>query len=244
MIKKLYSWLRIKKYIFSYDEMVRSDKIPDINRSLKRIKNLGISPRVIYDVGAYEGEFSDMCLKIFPAAKLYLFEANHAKIKILQSRFKNSNVHINNVALGDKNKDEIDFFVDETASSILPSFDLFQKKETVKIKMVTLDSFVIDQFNECPNILKIDTQGFDYFVLLGSKRILKNIDIIIVETNFIEVYDGSILFFELMSLLNEFDFVVYDITEIHRRGLDNALFQIDFLFVKKDSELRRSNAWG
>jgi FkbM family methyltransferase len=230
--------------MLSYNEMVRADKIPNINKSLKRIKSLGITPRVIYDVGAYEGEFSDVCLEIFPEAKLYLFEANQAKIDVLKSRFKNSNVEINNVALGDQNKDGIDFFVDETASSILPSFDLLQKKETIKTKMITLDSFVLDEFNECPNILKIDTQGFDYYVLLGSKQVLKNIDIVIVETNFIEVYEGSVLFFELMSLLNEFDFTVYDITEIHRRGLDNALFQIDFLFVKKDSDLRRSNAWG
>jgi hypothetical protein len=58
--------------------------VPEIPVALDRLSKLGFQPQHIFDVGAYEGEFAQCCLKIWPQSKISCFEALEHKVAHLQ----------------------------------------------------------------------------------------------------------------------------------------------------------------
>jgi hypothetical protein len=93
-------------------------------------------------------------------------------------------------------------------------------------------------------MLKIDTQGYELEVLKGARSTLQNIEFLLVEMSLIPVNSGAPLIQDIMSHLDASGFVLYDIAEFHRRPLDQALWQIDGLFAKKNSRWRANTHLG
>lgn len=135
------------------------------------------------------------------------------------------------------------FYADETVPSVLKSEEVFNKKDMVKQRKITLDSFINVSGGSVPDFLKVDTQGYEFQVLKEMEQHLSKVKILLLELNFIEVYDNVKLAHEVIAYLSDFGFVPYDICEIHRRPLDNALFQIDFIFTQKEFFLREDKRW-
>lgn len=223
--------------------MVSKGKIPDQLTSLTRLRDLGFSPKVVFDIGAYNGEFSDFCTHLWPTVCVHAFEGLPDKIDFLQRKFEGSNVRIVPNLVGESNRENVEFFADETASSVLYSDEVYSKKKLVRQKMISLDAYIEESSSSAPTLLKIDTQGYEFPIIKGCERNLNDIDVFIIETNFIEVYHHSANASEVIGHLYERGFVIYDICEIHRRPLDQALVQVDFMFVKKDSFLRQNKLW-
>ena len=72
---------------------------------LKLLQSNGFNPKVIYDIGAFHGHFSEQISIIYPNAKFHLFEGNDNHRFILeQGRFP---CHF--VVLGDENN-QVTFF--------------------------------------------------------------------------------------------------------------------------------------
>ena len=69
----------------------------------------------------------------------------------------------------------------------------------------------------------------------GCETYLSRVSILLIECNFLEIYQNVKLAGELIAYLGGFGFVIYDVSEIHRRPLDNTLVQMDFVFVKQDA---------
>lgn len=222
--------------------MIAKGKIPDHRVSLGRLKNLGFNPELIFDIGAYHGDFTQMCIKLWPDAKVVAFEALPDKIQLLHSKFNSQNIRIIEGIVGQEMSDDITFFADETSSSVLQSQE-FTPKKRLKQKMFTLDQFIDKHALNAPDILKIDTQGYEYQILKGFEKNLKSVKVILLELNFIEVYQDVRLAHEIIQLLADNGYVIYDICEIHRRPLDMALFQIDFIFLKQHSHFRSDKRW-
>lgn len=235
---------RVLRFFYGTDlqRMIEQNKVPDPEVSLKRLQQLGFTPKVIYDVGAYHGEFTAMCASIWPASKIHLFEALPFKIPALKERFTSQSITINECVVGEEEGAEVAFYADETASSVLASGSQEHEKRKVYQKMIRLDHYIANHAPG-PNFLKVDAQGYESYILRGCGEALRNIDVLLVECNFIEVYKEVMLASDLIGYLRQYGFVVYDICEIHRRPLDNCLFQIDFLFVKEDSFLRKDKRW-
>lgn len=235
---------RVLRYFYGTDlqRMIEQNKVPDPEVSLKRLQKLGFTPGVIYDVGAYHGDFTAMCSAIWPTAKIHMFEALPFKIPALKERFKGQPVVINECVVGEEEGTEVAFYADETASSVLASGSPEHEKAKVYQKMIRLDQYIAAHA-PAPNFLKVDAQGYESYILRGCGETLRDIDVLLVECNFIEVYKEVMLASDLIGYLRQFGFVVYDICEIHRRPLDHCLFQIDFLFVKEESFLRKDKRW-
>ena len=235
---------KIESRLFSGDvkRMIAKGKIPDAQVSLLRLKDLGFNPEIIFDVGAYQGDFSRMCLDLWPTGKIVAFEALPEKIDLLKNKFNGKNVKIVEGIVGDESRDDVNYFADETSSSVLESQE-FTPKKRLKQKMFTLDEYVNRNDLNAPDFLKIDTQGYEFPILKGFEKNLKSIKVILLELNFIEVYHQVKLAHEIIQYLAENGFVIYDICEIHRRPLDMALFQIDFIFIKQHSNLRSDKRW-
>lgn len=235
---------KIEARLFSGDvkRMIAKGRVPDQQVSLERLRNLGFVPELVYDIGAYHGNFTQMCLDLWPKSKIIAFEALPEKIDSLKARFSGKNVQIVEGIVGDEVREDVNYFADETSSSVLESQE-FSPKKRLKQKMFTLDEFCSKNNLNAPDLLKIDTQGYEYPILKGFERNLKTVKVILLELNFIEVYHQVRLAHEVIHFLSNNGFVIYDICEIHRRPLDMALFQIDFIFVKQHSQLRSDKRW-
>ena len=68
---------KIKQYL------IKKLGVREIPSSLERLANLGFQPKQIFDVGAYKGDFTELCLKYFPHAKIACFEVLEHRVEQL-----------------------------------------------------------------------------------------------------------------------------------------------------------------
>lgn len=64
-----------------------------------------------------------------------------------------------------------------------------------------------------------------------------------MEVNLIAVYEGAPLVDETVAYMAARGFRVYDVCTFFRRPLDNALWQMDMVFVRATSPLMASTRW-
>lgn len=134
---------------------------------------------------------------------------------ILSSKFHNTpNVVLYNCALGDKNGHQ-DMFIEtenegQSNSLLKPAGHLTQHteitfsepKETVIVDTLdTLFGLKRDKYN----MLMMDCQGYEGYIIKGGQEVLKGIDVVYSEVNKSEVYAGNTLVTELDQILSEFD---------------------------------------
>lgn len=225
--------------------LARKLKVPEIPVALNTLALLGFSPDIIFDVGAYEGDFARCCCKIFPNAQVVCFEALEHKVQQLEKTFiNNAKIRVLPTLLGAEIKEAVPLHNVETASSILLEH-IPQNFPVTFHPMTTVDEIVANNFDgRSPDLLKIDVQGYELEVLKGSENSLQKIQVILVEINLLDIHQNVPLFAEVVGWLNQRDWVAYDICGLTRRPLDQALWQADLIFVHRDSLLRRDKRWG
>ncbi len=145
--------------------------------------------------------------------------------------------------LGPEFRQDVELNIAETASSVLREHHATHP--TVKVTQWTIDSAVNDWYaGKAPDLLKLDVQGYELHVLKGGTASLPRVDAILAEVNLLDIHQGVPLLDELVGWLAGHGFVAYDICGMTRRPLDGALWQIDMLFVPRDSVLRSDKRWG
>jgi hypothetical protein len=82
-----------------------------------------------------------------------------------------------------------------------------------------------------------DRCGYELEILKGATRLLPAIEAILLEISTIEINVGAPLLNEVVTFMKNLEFVAYDILQIHRRPLDGALNQIDFIFIREQAAL-------
>ena len=113
---------------------------------------------------------------------------------------------------------------------------------TREISIIKLDSIVGTEMKK--NILiKIDAQGAELEVLEGSKDILLYTEVVVLEVSMFKFQYDAPDFYQVIVYMKEKGFVVYDLFPGHNRPLDNALAQVDLVFVKENGQFRTSHNW-
>jgi FkbM family methyltransferase len=198
--------------------------------------------KTVIDVGAHEGESALEFHKFFPDAKIYCFEPLSDCFVRLNNNTRNvTNFRSFNLALGDA-KDILTMHRSEfsASSSLLKMAELHKKAfpyssgeslETVEVD--TLDNIAQELELEDNILLKIDVQGYEYKVIIGSQVILKRVKIIIIETSFQELYEGQPQFSTIYKLLHEQGFVYSGSWGELRNPLNGAPLQQDSIFIKR-----------
>ena len=142
----------------------------------------------ILDIGTHKGETIDFFIKYFNVKKIYCCEPN---IKIFSNlknkkKYKKNNIQLFNLALGDKNEKKELNILKDSSSSTLNNIDIKTKYFERKKKIISLFSKSKQYFIEKQNIqicktsdfiddnrinnieiLKIDTEGYEFNVLKG-----------------------------------------------------------------------------
>ena len=174
----------------------------------KYLKKLNI--QTVIDVGSHKGEFSNFLIKdIKTIKKLILIEPQNELIKnllFIKNKILNTEIDIEEYALGSrKGTREIKINLlssTSTLAKINPKSNWLKFKKTLLIKdykslitkrtvlIETLDN-IVDKHNiKIIDLLKIDTEGFEYEVLQGAKKSLKfkKIKAIIIEKQLSDMY--------------------------------------------------------
>jgi FkbM family methyltransferase len=220
--------------------------IGEIQRFLEDLKERGFTPRGIIDVGANQGNWTRMALSVFPSTPVLLIEPQDEMRDHLMALVKeNAGCHYIMAGAGRREGQLIQTIWDDFAgSSFLPVRD----EEALRIgkqrntKIITMDSVLAGAHrNFCPDLVKLDVQGFELEALSGAETIFGRTEVFIVETSLFEFMPQQPIAREVISFMSDRGYEIYDITEYLRRPHDGALGQVDFAFVKAKGMFRRTS---
>ena len=155
------------------------------------------------DVGAHEGETSNLFNKYLSIKKIYCFEPSPINYENLKKKIaKKENIFLFNFGLGDRDGEEDFNQLEESSSSTLVELNqkskYFQKKKKIlnlfikknfkifsqTVNIMKLKNFMHNNSIEYIDILKIDTEGYEMKVIKGAEEKIKNIDYIYFEHHF------------------------------------------------------------
>jgi len=218
-------------------------RIMRINLGSKELKWLwDLNIKTVIDVGGSKGNAALDFHRLFPSADIYSFEPLQDCFQIMNEKLKNvSGFKSFNVALGDSiGQGVIHRSSYSGCSSLRRMGELHKKAFPVTagerdevIKTDTMDN-VMKGFNLEDNILvKIDVQGLEDKVILGGQKTLDRAKMIIVETSFVELYEGQPLFGEVYKLLSERGFKYSGAWDPDfKNPIDGRSLQQDSVFLK------------
>jgi len=209
---------------------------------LERIRDLGIAPRTVIDVGIATG--TKGLYGVFPDVRYVMVEPLRESAPFMEQLAQTYPGSIQVHAAAGREAGEAEFIVDPGLSG--SSFLLKRKfGEPRKVPIVTLDGLVDQHRLEGPYLLKLDVQGFELEVLAGAEQMIKSTDIVITEASLWadKKRKGMASFVELVNWFNEHGMVLYDIAQIVRREVDGAIAELDLVFCPADSPLRESNRY-
>jgi FkbM family methyltransferase len=200
----------------------------------------------ILDIGANDGGYADFIRSTGFDSNIISFEPQaipHAEL--VKKSISYPNWHIApRMALGEVESElEINIAGNSTSSSLLEMLPSHIKsapqsvcigKEKVAVRR--LDSYDDQVIRNSKNIyLKIDTQGYEMPVLLGSVGLLNRVVGIQVEMSLIPLYRGQVLYRELIDWLERAGYVMWGLEPGFQDQLTGRILQFDGIFYKADS---------
>lgn len=228
------------KQILPKDTGVRTT----IGESYALIRGLGFEPKTIIDVGVAAG--TPELYRTFPDCYYLLIEPLkefESDLITILGQFKGSyvlaaagaksgwatfNVHMNHMDGSSLHK--------ETMGAEADGYE-------INVPVVTIDDVVEKKELAGPYLLKVDVQGAELSALDGASKTLLDTEVVVLEVSLFEFMIGAPQFHEVVSYMKQRDFVVYDIIHGWNRPFDNALGQVDVVFVKDKGMFRRSHAY-
>ena len=134
--------------------------------------------KIILDIGANLGNYTEELLKYFPKSKYYLFEPSKFLYEHLQKKFRHfSNIEIFNNAVSDINSTQL-FYYDKKGSELgslhkrkLDHFNIkFNQHE--EVRLISINTLFENDFRDSSfkiDFCKIDIEGHEFAVLNSIK---------------------------------------------------------------------------
>tara|TARA_Y100000768_G_C23968583_1_gene679246 strand:- start:1530 stop:2249 length:720 start_codon:yes stop_codon:yes gene_type:complete len=182
---------------------------------------------VLFDVGAHHGETIQLFLKKFDLEEFHCFEASPINFEILSKnifKIKNKKKYtLNNLGLSNVIENSFIHQTDESSSSTineLNSNSKYLKKKLkilnikkvenfykkIPIKLTTLDEYIKKKKIHKIDLLKIDTEGFEFNIIKGLKINHKIINFIYFEHHYDDMIIKNYKFSEINTILKKYGF--------------------------------------
>lgn len=222
--------------------------IPTCKERLMHMRELGFAPRVIFDCGAFIGKWAASVAEIYPRSHFVLIEPNielETEIKQRTLSFKKQVTIVQAAVAEHPGEATLNVWDNPrhqnkttalAASSLLDHVQGEPHKKIV-VKITTLDKLAED-FGMTPDVLKLDLQGGEFKALLGAEKILKSVELCIIEFGCLDAYVDRTTSRQLMDIMYDNGFCLYDIVDLRYRPYDGALAGGDFFFIKTSSKLK------
>tara|TARA_Y100000031_G_C8196635_1_gene374012 strand:- start:195 stop:908 length:714 start_codon:yes stop_codon:yes gene_type:complete len=220
----------IKIILNIFDFFTQQKIIKKIRSEFKTQKSISL-----IDVGSHKGEYISSIKKNFDIKQIYGFEPNKDIFEILNKNFSSSRINLYNKGISnEKGEVFLNKNIESSSSSIndlnlnsnyykkkfrlLNFFNLKKITTKIKIEVIRLDEFMNSNNIKNIDLLKIDTEGFEYNVLksLGSR-----------------IFDIKLVHFE-----HHFDDMIiknYNLSDIHSYLINkgfNKVFKVKMKFRK------------
>ena len=190
---------------------------------IKLINSKFSKPIVVFDIGAHYGETIRLFLNKLKIQKIYLFEPSPYNFQVLKkniSKYQPNKVEIFNFGLGEKiSKKYINQTVESSSSTInkinkdskylkrklkilnIKNKDTFYHK--LPIEVSTLDTFIEKKKIQNIDLLKIDTEGYEFNVLKGLSNYSHKIKLIYFEHHYDDMIIKDYKFGDINKLLKD-----------------------------------------
>ena len=184
---------------------IKKKKYREFDQILKKI--LKKKKNIIFDIGANKGQSLYRYRKLFNNAYFYSFEPSLEAFKVLKSKYGNlSNINLFNIALGSKKKRKVfyEYKNNELSSFIKINKEFDETKKKILVEIDTIDSIFKKNNLKKINLLKMDTQGYEEFILKGAKNLIskQKIDMIELEIILGDYYEKSSSFKKIEDVLS------------------------------------------
>jgi FkbM family methyltransferase len=180
----------------------------------------------------------------FKDAKYYLIDPVPQALPYMQRWATKLNASIHNIGLGETDSVmSIDVRKEINGSSLFREVGGDPDSQSALVPVKRFDSVFSAEQMVRPCVLKIDVQSAELIVLRGVGELIRNIDLIIVETRLINTQVGGAHLFEVLDYLRSHNFTMYDVCGMSRRPLDSALTEMDVIFCPSDSFLLKDKRW-
>ena len=198
--------------------------------------------KLVVEVGANMGEMSNYILSLKRGLELHCFEPDPRAFVLLQTKLGFSNAILNLVAIGDKIETKSLYM--HKKHSEWNTFHLYPHRHGEfsprLVKATTLDSYFREKNIRPVDLLKIDTEGHDLFVLKGAISHLRKglIDVIVFEFGEVTMLSRA-LFFDTYSYLESLGYRIYKVMPKYLKRVyysteDERCFYANFVAVRKN----------
>lgn len=167
---------------------------------------------VVYDIGANVGFYTVLASKLAGrSGRVYAFEPVPRNCRFLRKHVemnRAANVSVIEMAVSSTNGEAA---FDSSGSHAMGHLDT---RGTLKVRTISVDSFVFDQAMPAPAVIKIDVEGAEVDVLTGSRETLRrHRPCILLATH------GDAIQQECCRILKNHDFVL---TSLNARPVDQS----------------------
>mgnify|MGYP001200709506 CR=1 FL=1 len=160
---------------------------------------------IFFDVGSHRGESIKTIIENFNIKEIHAFEPSPINFEYLVKNISNLNVtcqiYLNKFGLGNENVSKKFKQMKESSSSTFNEINeeslYFKKKNLLlnlgnnknyfkeyELEIKKIDNYIYEKKIKDIDFLKIDTEGFEYFVLKGFENHLKIVKVILFEHHY------------------------------------------------------------
>jgi FkbM family methyltransferase len=198
---------------------------------------------LVLDVGANVGQFSSELRSVGYKGNLVSFEplsTAHRALSDVASRDPKWLVHPRG-AIGDHEGEiEINIAGNSVSSSVLPMLEVHASAANgsayvgvERVSISRLDSIAPQYLaRSCRPFLKVDTQGYEWQVLDGSRGVLPRMMGVCCELSLVPLYGGQRLWMEMIQRLEGEGFTLWSIHNAFTDPRDGRMLQADAIFFR------------
>jgi FkbM family methyltransferase len=201
------------------------------------LNRYGFNPKHIVDLGANKGTWTRRALPFFPYALYTLVEPqDHLKVHIQDLLDRDCKITWINAGVADhsgtlpftiSHRDDSSTFVPTPVDATAPR---------ISVRVMTLNEIVAAAGGPPPEMVKIDTEGFELKVLAGASDLLGKTEIFFVEVTICSSgYENTIA--RVIQRMDEAGYKVVDITDVNRSPKYGVLWLCELAFLRNDSRL-------
>ena len=167
--------------VLNYENKIISGEKYLIEKILKKIINKNSNKIVLFDVGANVGDTCILLIKSFPNSNIYAFEPNNFAYNRLLKNVNGMDIKCFNIGFGERSEIDMIYIPDSDMKSESASFhkslfrDFYNDSniESFECEIMDIDTFCTEHSIDFIDFIKIDTEGYEYLVLEGASRMLK-----------------------------------------------------------------------
>ena len=195
--------------------------------------------RVCIDIGANFGDYGERIAQLNNGAEIHCFEPGSDAFSILKNRLGSDKKHfLNNYALSDT-AGEKEMYINKDASQ-LNSFHQVTGDVMSMVKIDTLDNYVKERGISHMDLVKMDTEGHEFFVLRGGDEFFRKkcADFVQFEFGNAAIYART-FFRDIFDFFNDREYDIYKIKPLTLEKVVYApeyekIMYANFVAVRKD----------